>query len=163
MDQQEATEVERRLREILRENDLEWVLEQVDEAIRGGKFGQREATTLKEYYEEEAEIYLSLDSKFAPKGKAKLTAIEDYSIEERIRLLVDATEQAAVVSTYMANEASQRLGELRNGDGPARIKFVAEDGTEESSTDLTEVSERSRAADRLRRLLDELRNMISDQ
>ncbi len=162
MDQQEAAEVERRLREILRENGLEWVLEQVDEAIRGGKFGQREATTLKEYYEE-AELYLSLDGRFATKGRAKLTAIEDYSARERIRLLIDATEQAAVVSTYMASEASQRLGELRNGNGPARIKFVADDDAEELPTDLTEVDERSQDADRLRELLDALRDMVDDQ
>lgn len=163
MDQQEAAEVERRLREMLMENNLDWVVEQVDEAIRGGKLGQKEATMLKEYYDEEGTFDFGLDRQFVNKGKTKLTAIEEYPVREKVQLLIDATEQAAVVSTFMANEAIQGLSNLHNEGEPSRIKFVAEDGTEESSADLTQISERSQAADHLRELLDRLRNMVNDE
>jgi transcriptional regulator of heat shock response len=112
VDQREAVEAERRLREMLEENSMGWVVGQVDEAIRVGKPAQKEATTLKEYYDEEGASGFSWDREFVARGKTKLIAIEEYSMRERVELLMEATEQATVVSTVMANEAIRSLSDL---------------------------------------------------
>lgn len=163
MDRQEAAEVEGSLREMLLQNNLNWVLEQVDEAIRGGKLEQKEATTLKEYSREEAAFDFGSEQPFATKGKAKLTAIEEYSAIDRVQLLIEATNQAVAESTIMASEAMQRLRYAHNEDEPSNIKFIAEDGTEERSADIARISERRPAADRLSELLTRLGNLVNDQ
>lgn len=155
MDNEEIRDVDRRLRDIATKHGLDWVLAQVDEEIRVGKLTQKRVST----YKEDEDRSPNTDRGFRPVSKATLTASVEYSDQEKLLLLIDAIEQAAVNTTLMADETVSRLAELRGNDRPFEVKFMPED-EEAPSTSLTEMSERRQSARRLAGLLNDLRDSM---
>ncbi len=152
----EIRDVDRRLRDVVTNHDLDWVLDQVDEEIRVGKLTQKKVTT----YKEDEDRNSFSDQSFKPVSKAMLTASIEYSDQEKLLLLVDAIEQAVVNTTIMADETVSHLAGLREDRGRPEVKFMPEDAEEAPSVSLTEISVRRRSATRLAELLNEIRDKI---
>ena len=159
MNQEEIRRVNSRLRSIAREHNLGWVIDQVDEEILTGKLTQTEATT----YKESSEQGSFFGHSFRPGSKTNLLTSIEYSDEEKLKLLLDATEQAAVNVTFMAHETVTLLAELPGAEDLSDIKFLSEDNEEDLSISLREVSARRESAGRLSELLRELRARIDEE
>lgn len=114
MNEQEITQIVNQLHHILRQLGLDWIIDQVDEQIQAGRLVKKEVQMLKEVRFDEK---LSSDFSLKPSGKIELTATEDYTLADQLRLLIGAIESTAksiadirgVVTTFF-NQEGRRVG-----------------------------------------------------
>ena len=113
MTEQESLQIYEALSEYVREHRLDWILEQVTEQIRFG-------------VEEKKSVRVGLDEVWAAdveeprsrRSKVLFAATRPYLEREKLKLLIDAVQQAVVNTTEMEasfREALQRLDGPRNG------------------------------------------------
>jgi len=164
MNDQECIQAYETLAGILDQNGLGWVTAQVAEQIRIGKTIQREIETLKEA--RQAGLFTFDDYPFddypsrLKKGpKATFPVTVDYEPPERLRLLIDAIEQAIVITASMEHHLLEYFEkEIQDWQG---IQFHAdESGSEPRSLDKRKAISRLKSSRNLKELLDALRKEI---
>jgi hypothetical protein len=156
MDDNERKEVFDRLAAILKENGLDWIVDQVTEQIHLGKTVFKEVDTVKRTGETEV---LSLDLDTAPSGlrtgpKAQFPATIDYDNRERLGLLMDG-----IVQAINALEMEDKIiDEVQAIGGPTEITFYAEEsGTTNVVVSPDKVAARGQQLSGFRDLIHKLR------
>lgn len=162
-----------RLEEAVREADLGWMLNEVRQRIRAGNLEERKITTYKqEFYSDAGQEF----TRIRPAGKASLATAVPLTPADEVNVLVDAIEQTVVVTALMRRElaeffASELQGledASRKAPLTAQLSFpepneretpaVEGEGPADSLVIELEVDrEEVEAAERLQRLLNELR------
>lgn len=148
MTDDEATLAHRALTNTLKENHLDWVVEQVSRQIRLGR-PTRKRVALQEGWQLESG---------RRRARTEFVSTVPYSHKEQLKLLVDALDHAVVSTAEMESFILKTLGE---GLEPLAIKFVPEGASEGSyAIDPNQVQDRITVASQLRNLLDEIRNEL---
>lgn len=157
----ESIEIYNKLISALRENKLDWIIDQVTEHIRLGKTVEKEIETLKEDPSEKMVVYTFGDHvpKFKKGPRATFPVTENYTPQEQLLLLIDAIEQALVNT----NEMERNFVEFFEGDvgGWRQVDFYSE----ESDSVIVSVNKESiqapfQHAERLRDLFVQLRSEV---
>lgn len=169
----ECNEVYNQLVSSLREKDLSWVVDQVNETLALGKPQSRKVKTYEERVERnQLPLFPGSSSSSEPTvyeygkptgPKADLTAILEYTPQERLILLLNAIEQAVVDTAAMEDIAVVHLEELAVNQGITGIVFVSEQEPQPRvilSRDTA--SKRNSSSHNLKHLLQQLRSSIDD-
>jgi hypothetical protein len=151
-----------RLVEALKEHDLHWVVEQVEQEVRLGKTSEEEIQTFSESpVRSSAETEREQIEPHAPayRGgrKAKFVGTREYRPQEVLEILVSATERAVVDTAEMESEIQKHFAHA----GQHEIVLIRED-PEQTVRRVSPVNAgaRATAALKLRALLDELRGEV---
>lgn len=148
MTDDEASLTYRVLVSTLRENHLDWVVEQVSRQIESGR-PTRKRIALRESWQQETG---------RRKSRAEFVSTVPYTPLEQLRLLVDALDHSVVSTAEMEEFVLKHLPEEA---GLNAIKFVAEGTAEESyAIEPNQVQGRMTAAGQLKNLLNEIRNEL---
>jgi hypothetical protein len=162
MREEELTEIYTEIARTLEALELGWVVDQVSEQVRLGRTESTKIRTLQESLDREASQRLLPSSPRAMRSgpKAIFTAAVDYSPRDSLILLLDAVEQAVVVTAEMEHEIIQFFPKGEEGSSP-KIAFESEE-VDQRRFVLTAESTASRRdyAQALKRLLEELRREV---
>jgi len=162
MNDQECNQAYESMVGILNQNGLEWVTAQVAEQIRIGKTIQREIETLQEVRGRGLFTVADYSSQLKKGPKATFPVTVDYEPPERLRLLIDAVEQAVVNTASMEHHLSEYFE--REGRDWQGIRFYADEpASEPKSLDKRSGASRFENSRKLKELLDALRQEISSK
>ena len=162
MEDQESSAIYDTLLATLRRVGLEWVTDQVIEEVRLGRTIEREVETFKgsrlptDFIDVRSREY---SPQFRRGPKATFPVTEEYRPPERLKLVLDAIEQAVVNTVDMEHEVFDRLGTtLGINDG---ISFSIDEALGESIRLDPQLSAlRFETSRTLRGLIDTLRREI---
>lgn len=154
MDDTEYEAVYQRLAEILDKSGLGWILSQVEEEIRTGKTREVEIETLKSR-RITAPLFEDHLWEFTEGPRGTFPAPGEYSLAERLELLIDAIEQAIVniaemehhIVTFFANRVDHWQG----------LEFFGDDESQSVAVSALSSSSRLEHARNLKRLINALR------
>lgn len=100
---------------IIKDTQIKWILEEVEEEIRRGKPQQRKVKVEKS---EDGPWSAETDTQQDKRSIAKFTASIEYTPEERLELLIHALEQATLEAANMEITTVLALNEMRKENDP---------------------------------------------
>lgn len=162
MNNQECNKAYETLVRVLNRNGLEWITAQVGEQVRIGKTIQRKIETLEEVRGPSLFNVADYPGRLKKGPKATFPVTVDYEPPERLRLLIDAVEQAVVNTASMECHLSDYFE--TEGQGWQGIRFYADEpASEPKSLDKRSAASRLKNSRKLKGLLDLLRREISSK
>jgi hypothetical protein len=172
MNADDATSVYYQLLDILRQSEMNWIIDQVNEVLLLGKPQAKKVKPFREQFTrgQRTEVLypqpdmLTTLGQPVPTGPAtELTATLAYTPQERLILLIDAIEQAVTESAVMEQRAVQTLEEIGSNQQIRGITFVSEQENGESRfVSQREIRSRTSAASQLQQLLVQIREEVRD-
>jgi hypothetical protein len=100
MNDEEIMDTYQKLRYILTENNLYWVVEQVEEAIQRGKLEELQTQRVKESDLRNPQL---MQSRRNTEGSTSVTTVVEYTSSEKLQMLIEAVQQAIINSSAMEN------------------------------------------------------------
>lgn len=98
-----------RIKNILNERNLNWIIRQVQEQIETGKLVIEKQTTLKEIYRDSLIEPLFEAAEYRSGPPADYTVREDYTPKEKVELIIKAIQRATVDPAFMERDLNQVL------------------------------------------------------
>lgn len=169
----ECLQVHNELIEMLRQVEMTWIIEQVNETILLGKSHSKKVKTFKErsgndqlqlIYDTNQSPATISEYRARPTGpEVDLTATLEYTPQERLKLLITAIEQAVVETAEMEQITVRNLEALSKDQHIFGIAFISEQNDREELLLSNQSSEqRITTAHQLRQFLYQLRSAIYD-
>jgi hypothetical protein len=148
------------LSEVLRQKEMHWVLDQVNEQIRLGKTESKEISPDEDYRQSSL-----LDVGARPRArrggarkKEEFLVTTEYTPKEKLLLLIDAIEQAVVNTNRMVHVTLEFTHEEFNID---EISFYSEEDQKSKTFRAEEFEVNARQIMYLKDLLEKLRSQIN--
>jgi hypothetical protein len=146
---------------MLREMQLVWVVEQVEQQLAEGRLVTKENVPTYKKSDEQSSFQLS-DQDFVPSRKAKFIALEEYTPIERAKLIVDAVQ--VVVDTAMMERELVTYFSNEMGEQPSPVVQIVSDDEDAASIVLSPKipEDQIRVFDQLVSILNRLRREIDN-
>lgn len=149
------------LSEVLRQKEMHWVLDQVNEQIRLGKTESKEISPQDEDYRQSSLLDVGARPRTLrgrARKKEEFLVTTEYTPKERLLLLIDAIEQAVVNTNRMVHDTLEFTHEGFNID---EITFYSEEEQKPKTFRTGEFEANARQITYLKDLLEKLRNQIN--
>lgn len=161
MDDKDYNDIFSALADVLRQKEMLWVLDQVNEQIRLGKTESKEISPQDEDYRQSTLLDIGPRPK-TTRGRARkkeeFLVTTEYTPKEKLLLLIDAIEQAVVNTNRMVHDTLEFTHEEFTID---EITFYSEENQKSKTFSTSEFEEKDREIAYLKGLLEKLRNQVN--
>ena len=159
MNDQECEQVYHQLLKELKDNGVDWIINQVNEELTSGKAIEKTVDTIKEISYIEHSLFEEIIPKYRKGPKVTFPATESYSKKEQLILLLNAIEQGIINATMLEVHTSNFFH--RQIQNTIEIEFYADEMEQPSfKVDTPNLSDREKYIQHLKKLLDKLRDEI---
>ena len=161
MDDEDYNDIFSALSDVLREKEMLWVLDQVNEQIRLGKTESKEIASQEDDRRQSPLPGIGTMQRM-PRGRARkkeeFLVTTEYTAKEKLLLLIDAIEQAVVNTSKMVHDTLEFTHEEFNID---EITFYSEENQQSKTFSSDEFAVKDRQVAHLKDLLEKLRNQVN--
>jgi hypothetical protein len=161
MNEQDYDKIYSAVSEVLRQKEMLWVLEQVDEQIRFGKTESKEISPKERAHRQSNLPTLETSSRMRKSRRGEpeeFLVSTEYSAQEKLHLLIDAIEQSVVNANRMVQDTLEFVGDRF---GISEIIFYSTEREKMKTFSSSDFIKHAQQISRLEDLLEELRRQAN--